>query len=289
MTAQIYVQIPAYRDTELPKTLLDLYAKAERPARLRTCVVWQHAEDEILPAAVLALPNLEIVDVPHHEVQGCNWARNMLQERWAGEPYTLLLDSHHRFVRGWDGMLLEMHAKLRARGVAKPLLTGYLPPYRPNREPGGRAKRPYKMYPLGREDGLLTKLTSYPLLRWTERRGPVEADFLSLHFIFVAGDFNREVSFDPEIYFFGDEVAIGLKAYTLGYDLFHPHVIVGWHCFDRSSRVPHWDDHEDWHRQQRDSLEKLRRLFLGLAPDELGSARTIADYEDRIMMKLVEA
>src|SRR5205085_2973993 len=52
----MFVQIPAYRDAELPATLRSLYAKASRPERLRVRVLWQHAPGETLPGDVMALP-----------------------------------------------------------------------------------------------------------------------------------------------------------------------------------------------------------------------------------------
>ena len=60
-----------------------------------------------------------------------NWARQLGQQAWAGEPFTLLLDSHHRFVPAWDDLLLGMHARLRRAGIPKPLLTACLPAYDP--------------------------------------------------------------------------------------------------------------------------------------------------------------
>lgn len=291
----IFVQIPAYRDSELAKTLLDLYAKAADPARLRTCVVWQHAADETLPPSVRALPGLEIVEVPAAESKGCNWARRLGQLRWAGEPFTMLLDSHHRFTRGWDDLVIAMYRQLQQQGSDNPLLTAYLPAYDPDREPGGRKKRPYKIYPLGRELGILTKLTSYPIPLWTKLTSPIPAEFLSLHFVFTAGEFNRAIPFDPDLYFFGDEVATGLRAFTAGFDLYHPHRVVAWHCYNRASRIPHWDDHPEWPQRHRQSLDRMGRLFRG-DPDTatvlgttLGTARTVADYEDHIMTRLVDA
>jgi hypothetical protein len=182
-----------------------------------------------------------------------------------------------------------MYQQLEASGISKPLLTGYLPSYEPSREPGARKKRPYKIFPLQREQGILTRLTSYPIPYWTSLTGPIVAGFLSLHFAFTEGKFNAAVPFDPEIYFFGDEVVTGLRAYMAGYDLFHPHRVVGWHCYDRTSRVAHWHDPDDWGEQHRGSLERMRRLFLG--EDGIGDqhgGRTISDYESHIMLKLVE-
>jgi Glycosyltransferase (GlcNAc) len=282
----IYVQIPAYRDSELETTLRDLYSKADHAGRLRTAVLWQRGADESLSADVRSLPNLEIVDVEFSESRGPNWARALLQERWRGEPFTLLLDSHHRFVRGWDTAVVAMYRQLESSGVDKPLLTAYLPSYEPAREPGARKKRPYKIYPLQREQGVLTRLTSYPIPCWTRLNEPVVADFVSLHFLFAEGAFNEAVVFDPDIYFFGDELVIGLRAYLAGYDLFHPHRIVGWHCYDRGSRVGHWEDHSRWAEQHQKSLRKIRRLFLDGRGRRNGE-RTVSDYEDHIMLPLV--
>jgi hypothetical protein len=273
----------------LEPTLRDLYAKADRPGSLRTSVVWQRAPDETLSSDVRSLPNLEIIDIPFDQSKGCNWARSLLQKGWREEPFTLILDSHHRFVRSWDTTVLSMYRKLKASGTRKPLLTAYLPNYDPAREPGARRKRPYKIYPFEREAGILTRLTSYPIPYWTTLTGPVVAQFLSLHFIFTDGEFNDAVPFDPDIYFFGDEVAVGLCAFIAGYDLFHPHRVVGWHCFDRASRIGHWHDHYDWHDQHQKSLQRLRQLFLGQTDGDnhRRDKRTVTDYEDHAMVSLV--
>lgn len=261
--SDIFVQIPAYRDRELSATLIDLYGQASQPGRLRTAVMWQKGPRERLDHCVSNLPNLEIISVPAKTSKGCNWARSFLQTQWHGERYTLLLDSHHRFVAGWDDIVIDMYEALLAHGVMKPLITGYLPSYDPELEPYGRLQFPMTIYPKGREQGLLVKLTSYPMPFWERLAEPQLAEFLSLHFVFTAGSFNSEVAFDPDIYFFGDEVVTGLRAHTWGYDMFHPHKLIGWHCYSRSKRIPHWNDHADWQSRHAKSLLKIRRLFTG--------------------------
>jgi hypothetical protein len=284
---RIYVQIPAYRDAELPATLLDLYARAARPDLLRTCLVWQRGAGETLPEVVRTLPGLEIVEYPAEESQGCNWARRIARAGWREEPYTLLLDSHHRFVDAWDELVLGMYAEVAAVSE-RPLLTSYLPPYDPELEPLGRGSAPYKIYPMAREDGILVRLTSFPIPWWQEVPTPLPGEFLSLHFAFAAGRFNAEVPIDDELYFFGDEVVLGMRAYTMGYDLYAPHRIVGWHAYSRKERVPHWDDHADWHRQHLAALAWMRELFADKDALSLpGQVRTLADYERHIMTELV--
>jgi hypothetical protein len=284
--APIYVQIPAYRDPELSATLLDLYRTADSSEDLRVCVLWQRAEDETLDEATTALPNLELLELSYRESQGCNWARRLLQDRWKGEPYSLLLDSHHRFAVGWDTQLIALYEECRSRST-EPLLTAYLPSYDPALEPIGRYQKPHKTYAYERESGVLTRLTSHPIPFWERLTCPIEGDYVSLHFLFVAGDFNERVRFDPDIYYCRDEVMTSVQAYTHGYDFFHPHRVIGWHCYDQATRRPHFCDHADWHVRQPEALEKMRQTFLGHRPERLGTARTVRDFERHVMGSLV--
>jgi hypothetical protein len=285
---RIFVQIPAYRDTELAPTLIDLYAKSKRPKSLRVVVLWQRAPEDTLPQRVRQLPNLEIIDVPFWKSRGCNWARSVIQKRWREEPYTLFIDSHHRFKPAWDQTLVRMHGELEAQGIRKPVLTAYLPPYDPATRQ--RSNVPYKIYPKDREAGLLIHLTSYQLLNWDRLTRPEPANFVSGAFIFARGSINRDVPCDPRIYFTGDEVSFALRAHTHGYDLFHPHVVVAWHCYNRASRTPHWDDHSDWHARHTRSLRRVRRLFEGRLQDRFGHGRrrSIASYQARLLLPLVD-
>ncbi len=275
--AEIYVQIPAYRDQELPATLLSLYRQASHRGRLRVRVLWQHGPGETLPRNVCSLPSLEIEAIAAKDSQGCNWARRRLQAAWDGEPFTLLLDSHHRFVCGWDVLALHMLEQIRRSGQERPLLTAYLPGYDPQ-NPGRRQRRPYKIYPLGREGGLLTRLTSLPIPNWRALESPVKADFVSLHFILADGRFNAEVPMDPAIYFFGDEVQTSLRAFAAGYRFFHPHRVLGWHAYDRSTRRPHWADHPQWTRCNRRSLALLAKQYRARGSIGPGGA-TVGDFE----------
>lgn len=285
---RIYVQIPAYRDTELGPTLLDLVEKSEDPTALRVGVLWQRAEGDELPEQVRANPNIEIIECPYENSRGCNWARAELQKRWKGEPYTLFLDSHHRFISEWDRQLIEMHQALKSRGVTKPLITAYLPPYDPSNDPAGRSLEPLLIRPHSRERGMLIYLVAHPIPMWRSLEGPVPARFTSLHFMFADGRFNREIVADERVYFFGDEVVLALRAFTYGYDLYHPHYVVGWHLYDRTAtRVTHWEDHSDYAERNERSCHRLRDLFLGVDEEALGAHRTLEEYESMICDRLI--
>src|SRR5437764_15017079 len=103
MRQRVFVQIPAYRDSELLVTVQDLIRTAANPARLRIAIAWQYDEaEEHLEDALRQCGNIELKKIRAAESQGCNWARSLLQHDWHDEPYTVFLDSHHRFVPGWD-------------------------------------------------------------------------------------------------------------------------------------------------------------------------------------------
>ena len=282
MSDQIFVQIPAYRDRELLPTVENLFEQASQPQRLRVVVAWQYGDEELrLEKQFSRWPNLELLKFPAAQSEGCNWARRIMQERWAGERYTLFLDSHHRFIQGWDEEAIAMLEALRLSGVNKPILTGYLPPYDPKHDPDGRAKHIFYIRPAERHRGLLFYLMGDPVPAWSELNEPLRAKFASLHFLFADGVINEELAMDPSIYFFVDEIAISLRAYTLGYDLFHPHRILGWHLYNRSTRVTHWDSNSSAQVRSEITYKRIRALFGGRWQGKygLGGVRSAADYE----------
>jgi hypothetical protein len=288
---RIHVQIPAYRDAQLLPTVADLVRKAARPERLRVSVAWQYgAGERLVGDALRRLGPVEVLPIPAAESQGCNWARAELQRRWSGEEYTLFLDSHHRFVQGWDQRLVTLHQRLKEQGTERPVLTGYLPPYDPSNDPRGRVRAVYRIGLAERRDGLMFRLTAHAIPGWERLRGPVPTGFVSLHLLFAEGSLNEDIPMDPDIYFFADEVAVGLRAFTTGYDLFHPHVLVGWHLYDRSSRTTHWSEHAEWQEQSARSLQRLRALYSGndLGRWGLGTRRSRRDYERHIGHSLVQ-
>jgi hypothetical protein len=193
-----------------------------------------------------------------------------------------------RFVKHWDDRLIEMLRQLQQRcGVRKPLLTTYLPVYNPETDdPKRRDDVPVQMA-FSRFSGagaLLNKGRAMPA--WRKLQFPVRARFFSGHFAFAEGRFIRDVPYDPHLYFHGEEITMAVRAFTHGYDLFHPHRTVCWHCYERKYRPRHWDDHDAWYKAD-DSSHRRMRVLLGMekstcehfGPYGLGKQRTLRDYE----------
>jgi hypothetical protein len=118
---------------------------------------------------------------------------------------------------------------------------------------------------------------------------PLRARFVSGGFLFASGSFVREVPYDPELYFLGEEASMTVRAFTHGYDLFHPCETIVWHDYVRKDAVKHWDDHTEankiemqWGERDLRSKRKIRRLLLGQPVDAfgLGSVRTVEEFEE---------
>jgi len=252
----IFIQMASYRDPELPITLKDLIDNADYPENLVFGICRQyHPEDrfDLLEEYRAWEKQFKIIDVPYNETGGVCWARNKIQQLYNGEKYTLQLDSHHRFVRGWDTELIQMVKSLQKVGYKKPLLTAYLPSYTPSTDPIGRAQEPWKMafdrfIPEGAVFFKPEAIDNYK-----ERRLPVPGRFYSAHFAFTLGKFCKEVPHNPNYLFHGEEISIAARAYTWGYDIFHPHKLVAWHEYSRSYRKQVWGDDPDWNRKNLES------------------------------------
>ena len=98
---KIFIQIAAYRDPELLKTLRDCIDKAAKPKNLVFSLCWQHDENESLEEFAHD-KRFKVIDVDYRKSQGVCWARNLLQKQYDGEEFRLQLDSHHRFVKNWE-------------------------------------------------------------------------------------------------------------------------------------------------------------------------------------------
>ena len=99
---RIFIQIPAYRDSELGATVRDLLKKARYPQSLRIAILWQRGPNEELDLGFARGAELEVTEISHTNSRGCNWARAQLQQQWRGERFTLILDSASSFC-GWMG------------------------------------------------------------------------------------------------------------------------------------------------------------------------------------------
>jgi glycosyltransferase involved in cell wall biosynthesis len=286
----IFIQIASYRDPELVKTLRNMIENAKNPQHLRIGICRQyHPED--------GFDNLDefkgdkrfrVLDVLYNESKGVCWARNQVQQLYDGEMYTLQIDSHMRFAPNWDSEMVGMITQLQSMGIPKPLLTAYVSSFDPDNDPAARVQEPWRMafdrfIPEGAVFFLPETIPS-----WQELDTPVPGRFYSAHYAFTVGEFSNEVQHNPEYYFHGEEISIAARAFTCGYDLFHPHKVLIWHEYTRKGRTKQWDDDKKWVDKNNHSHLTNRKLFgMDGEPQEghegkygFGTVRTLRQYEE---------
>lgn len=277
LNEKIFVQIASYRDSQLIPTIKSCLENADKPELIHFGICWQHDETEDL-SEYLSNPNFKIISIHYTQTLGCCWARNKVQQLYTDEEYTLQLDSHHRFVKGWDTLLKDMYEKLILKGISKPLITAYLPNYNPEKDPEERVMTPLKIDFKEITRDSQTIFVPKPLDNYLDLTEPVEARFFSAHFVFTSGEFIKEVPYDPELYFIGEEMSITVRAFTHGYSLFHPHILIAWHEYTRKYRPKQWDDDSDWLKKDIKSKTHYLDIFTDFGTFGIGRERTIQDY-----------
>ena len=131
--SKIYISIASYRDPQLLPTLHDCIKNADYPENLVFGIAWQHAEKDTWDdlSEFRNDTRFRIINIDYEDSKGACWARNQIHQHYGGEEYYLQLDSHHRFIKGWDTECIKMIKQLQKKGYKKPLLTAYIPSFDP--------------------------------------------------------------------------------------------------------------------------------------------------------------
>jgi hypothetical protein len=287
---KIFVSIASYRDPELVKTIKSLLENADSPNDLFIAIAWQHSIDDEWDTLdeYKKDERFHIIDIDYSSSKGVCWARSLIQDYYSDEDYYLQLDSHHRFEKSWDTTLKDSLNYLRSIGYYKPVISAYLPSYNPKTE-----ERLNEVWGLN-IDRFLPQgppfLRPYTVNDWKTLVSPFRARFISAHFIFTLGSFVKDVPYDPNLYFHGEETSLAVRAYTQGYDLFSPHKPIIYHEYTRDSKKKHWDDSVEWSDLNVKSYERFRKLFgmepgctpcerKAMRPYNFGVVRSLEDYE----------
>lgn len=316
----IFIQIASYRDPELIPTIKNMLENAKHPENLHIGICWQHGDDQPIDIfldegfdiqsysevkgfnvinATWKEAKFSIIDVDYFSSQGACWARNFIQQLYQQEKYTLQLDSHHRFIPDWDITLIDMLEGLRSESE-KPLLTAYVPSFDPENDPAGRVNEAWGMnFDRFIPEGAVFFIPS-TIEGWREMTKPIRARFYSAHFCFTDGIFAEEVQHDDLYFFHSEESSISARAFTHGYDLYHPHIPVVWHEYTRKNRSKIWTDHGtpekkkgriklDW-VERNNNCHKRNRILFGMDGEDpkqidfgkygFGTKRTLREYEE---------
>jgi len=292
---KIFVQLASYRDPQLPITIEDMLEKADNPDLFSFGICWQYDETENI-TKYDNRPEFRIKKYYYDESGGLGWARAITNELYDGEELTLQLDSHHRFAKGWDTMMLEDFYQAKSFSE-KPVVTTYLTPFEPEQEKYEDCPCLMSQYEFSSDKLLMSR--PYHIMDYKNRSCVIRARTISGHFYLADGKFINEVPYDPDIYFGGytEETTLSVRAFTWGYDFYSPYRQYIWHEYTRNGRPKHWEDHGTetsigYVKTKKTSGErdvfarnKTRQLFgqedhdIIMGKYGLGSTRTLRDYE----------
>jgi hypothetical protein len=291
----IYVSVASFCDPFLEHTLLDAVAKARNPCGLVFGVIDQAPHPRRAQLRTLCHPaQLRYIHINPVESRGVCWARSLAFSLYQDESFLLQIDSHMLFEPDWDAQLIEQW-RLLHRTSTKPIVSTY--PYgfefESNQAVVNITVSPNTTLVLRPQAGGFLSPQSATLRFQSEHvftREPVLGCHVAGGFFFTAGRFVEEVPYDPHLYFHGEEQNLAVRAFTHGWDIFHPPHIPLFHLYKRPEtehQAHHW--HPDWEKQrdfkfsQLNALAEQRLMDLvyqrrDLGRYGLGKERTLKDF-----------
>ena len=238
----IFIEIASYRDDELAKTIDSLLTKAAYPDRLRFGIVQQYGDETKTQLDAYANDaRFKIAMVPWREARGVGRARRMSDELYQGEDFYLQIDAHMRAEPNWDDRLVS---EWRSIGDERAILTSYPPAYKytaPD-EVEYVPSDPNRLVVHEIHQEFIPIFFGQALTDGSDTRGSFAAGGLQ----FGPGQVCREVPYEPDICFIGEEIVHSIRLFAAGYRLYSVQDQVLWHLYLRSKHQPNarhfWKD-----------------------------------------------
>ncbi|KAL7492518.1 hypothetical protein ACHAWT_003930 [Skeletonema menzelii] len=282
----IFVAIASYRDWQCRDTVTSILSTAAHPERVRVGVVDQivdgidgscdvpHKPCKEDPDQPICLYKNQI-DVFQMDAQlavGPVFARHIGHRLYRGEYYAMQSDAHVTFTRGWDD---DIVSQLEATGDEMAVLSTYLTDIVNSIDPmtglSKRHTRPimcnteYEGGAQGKHLRHLSQPEGVPDIKGMPQLQP----YWAAGYSFSRGHFVATVPYDmyQPMIFQGEEMSIGLRGFTVGYDYFAPERSVCFHSYaigensDARNKVPHfWEHAQDF----RGAGVKAMKRLLGI-------------------------
>lgn len=265
--AQVFVSIAAYDDWGLPATVCNLLL--DPGLEVRVGVVLQ-TDDEKLIRVMRGMPCVDMLHIPKGVARGVSWSRALTQTLYEGEPWFAQFDAHMvDFDPQWAWALVRQSEQVGG----KPVLTSRPVPHDYQGDPAVAVLFPGNFDDFGLGfDGALWKVSDF-------NGSPIPARGLGGALVWAPGSFVEEVPSDPRVYF-NEEFSLVVRAWTSGYDLWHPAATVCKH--DYSGNPREWAADPEWVERHDATIARLSRLYAGegLGAYGVGSVRSLSGFQE---------
>jgi [Skp1-protein]-hydroxyproline N-acetylglucosaminyltransferase len=267
----IYVGIASYRDFQCRQTVESILLRAAHPERIRIGVVDQivHGEDPRCDAPQKPCtedPDQALckyasqVDVFEMEAKlsiGPVFARHIGYRLYRGEYYATQSDAHVSYTRHWD---VDIISQIESTGNEMAVLSTYLTDVGDSIDENGdslRDTRPIMCNTVyeGGPQGLHLRHASQPERVPSIHGMPQLQPWWAAGYSFSRGHFIVNVPYDwlQPMIFQGEEMSIGIRGFTVGYDYYAPERSVCFHHYQNGkgsntaerAKVHHFWENED--------------------------------------------
>jgi len=294
----IFISIASYQDPLLVATIFSAYNNAE----MKDALVFGVCDQAEEPIKVNEFPFAN--QIRHEHIyplmaKGPCWARHRVQNFYQGEDYFLQIDSHTLFTQGWDKKLIDAFESIASHSrrdayYLKPVITTYPRSFKVKDFAAGI----FELNSGDQSTHIMTYMKDALFCQGSFSRQigvPTQSNSITHAFvmaagcIFTRGSFVKEVPYDPNYYFYGEELSMMLRAFTRGYSFFHVPDVPIFHLYTDVENLPrklHWDPADElnrvtkWQELDRRSIQRLDDLVAkkldGLMG--LGSERTLEEY-----------
>ena len=284
----IFISVASYRDPELERTIRSAIDNAANPHELYFGVFLQ--EFDKYEPDLSWVPNLILDKVHPKMARGAGYARAQIMPMYSGQDYFLQIDSHTIFEKDWDLLCIDQHKKAQEIAKNNKIILSYFPPpfYVEDNKKISIIKTSKKQLPYAtKQKPMLTKRGEWTAERveLSNKKFPEESTTILAGFIFTTGDIVKDIPYDPEISFFGEELCFAVRAWTRGWDIYSPCVTIVYHFYIREGYSKVWKDRNlreiSWKELEILSKEKQKRILCGIESGiyGIGTERNITDYE----------
>jgi hypothetical protein len=226
----IFITIPAYNDPSLLSTIEGAIDNALYPERLFFCIGMQYDE---LPdiSKYMDDPRFNFIFYDVKNRPGVYWIRREMSERYNGQDYFLMIDSHMVFAKYWDARLINDYDELVLRNGNKTVISRpTMPEIGDTIVSGFVNDYPHWKY-LPREDTDSIERTIIPWVSqrpWNGER--YSSTLLSCsHFFFTSGEYINDVGFHEGIRSYCEEYTIAMTTFLSGWNIYFmtEHIYIG--------------------------------------------------------------
>lgn len=286
---KIFVQIPAWRDEYIVKTIESAYSQATFPDNITFGIIWQGYEEDnwmIEPISSLKA-NVKVIkiDAATAPLSLCRM-RNMATPLITDETYYMQVDSHTMFKKDWDTFLM-VELELAEEFFGKSIITGQATSFWSWDEPFAENTR--VTVP---DEELFEKMGAPVVGQFFEkdRHTQVQEVFFNAGCVFAPIEYAKDVPQPPDILFQYEQPMMGLRTWTAGWNMISPsqsYVCVfdfyknPYEHAQHNRRVddPNWND--KWGNKEQENKQLFNDIMSGTIIDNRNGplgARSLKEY-----------